>query len=812
MLDLNNFNQAIGSLAGAGGVTLGSATLTTGSDGTSTTFSGTMSGTGGLTKIGNGKLTLTGNNSYQGGTALNAGTLAVGSNSALGTAALTFANGTTLQAATNGLLLANAMTLNGTDTVDTQSNALTLTGAISGTGGLTKTGTGILTLAGANAYTGGTTINAGTLALSGVGTLGATANAVMVLGSTLDLGGTTQTQNGGVALASGLIENGTLSSSGSFGLQAGTVSAALVGTGSLTKTTSGTVILTGINTYTGTTAINAGTLEVDGAITNSSNVTVNAGGTLTGTGLVNPPNTVTIASGATFAPGNVTPGSSMTIAGNLAFQSGAIYLVQINPATASFANVTGTASLAGTVSASFAPGRYLTNTYTILHSAGLGGTTFSGLSTTNQPVGITTSLSYSSTDVFLKVVASLGAPGLNGNQQNVAASINTFFNNGGTLPPNFLTLFGLTGDALANATTQLSGEVTTNAQTGAFKLTDQFLQLMLDPFVDGRSGTGWPGGGAVSSAALGFAPDRPGAGPIDVALAYAKAVKTPSRAVLFEPRWSAWGAGFGGSNLTRGDLIVGSHDVSARDFGFASGLDYHWSPDAVAGFALAGGGTNWGLAQGLGTGRSDAFQAGLYGSARFASAYVAAALAISNHWMSTDRFGFASDHLTASFQGQSFAGRIETGYRFAVLPAIGTTLYGAVQAQNFHTAAYSETDLTGGGFGLNYSSRNATDTRSELGLRFDNLTMIGNLPLSLRARAAWAHDWVSNPALTAMFQALPGAAFVVNGASPPRDSALVSAGMELHLTRNWSLAAKFDGELASRSQTYAGTGALRYAW
>jgi autotransporter-associated beta strand protein/YVTN family beta-propeller protein len=63
-LDLNNFNQSIGSLAGAGSVTLGAATLTSGNDNTSTTFSGTMSGTGGFTKIGIGALTLSGISSY----------------------------------------------------------------------------------------------------------------------------------------------------------------------------------------------------------------------------------------------------------------------------------------------------------------------------------------------------------------------------------------------------------------------------------------------------------------------------------------------------------------------------------------------------------------------------------------------------------------------------------------------------------------------------------------------------------------------------------------------------------------------------
>ena len=92
------------------------------------------------------------------------------------------------------------------------------------------------------------------------------------------------------------------------------------------------------------------------------------------------------------------------------------------------------------------------------------------------------------------------------------------------------------------------------------------------------------------------------------------------------------------------------------------------------------------------------------------------------------------------------------------------------------------------------------------------LTAWGAMPVQLRARLAWAHDWVGNPALSAAFQALPGTGFVVNGAPVPHDSVLASVGAELHLTSQWTLLGKFDGELASRAQTYAGTGTLRYAW
>jgi outer membrane autotransporter protein len=156
--------------------------------------------------------------------------------------------------------------------------------------------------------------------------------------------------------------------------------------------------------------------------------------------------------------------------------------------------------------------------------------------------------------------------------------------------------------------------------------------------------------------------------------------------------------------------------------------------------------------------------------------------------------------------------RLEGGYRYAALPAFAVTPYGAVQFQDFHTPAYSETDVSGGGLGLSYNAMNATDVRTELGARFDDPTVIYNKPLILFGRVAWAHDFVNNPALSAGFEALPGGTFTVNGAPIPQNSALTTLGAQLFLTPQWTLLAKFEGEFAPSSQTYAGTGTLRYTW
>ncbi|MFZ3350038.1 MAG: autotransporter domain-containing protein [Xanthobacteraceae bacterium] len=769
------------------------------------TFAGTITGSGSFVQMGSGTTVLNGANGYGGGTTIAAGTLQVGNSSAVGTGPVML-DGGIFQAGAAGLPFANTFVIDaGTGTIDTQANTLTLSGSISdgigSIGGLTKIGGGTLVLTGTSGYTGATNVNAGTLQAGAASVFAPQSLFNIASGATLDLNGFSQTLGSLAGAGNVTLGSGTLTAGGNNAST--TYSGAISGSGGFNKAGSGTLLLTGTSDYTGVTNIDGGTFEVDGAITSSSSVNVNAGSTLTGVGTVDP-STVTIGSGSNFVPGTAgVPGTSMTIAGNLAFQSGALYLVYLNQATSTFANVTGAAALAGTVQAMFSLGSVAAKQYTILQSAGLNGTTFAGVT---APPNFTGTLSYSADDVFLKVSAALGlGTALNQNQQSAANAINAFFNGGGALPAGFINLFGQTGNGLAATLTRLDGENATGAEHVAFELTNEFLGLMLDPFVYGR------GGAASGGGPLGFAPDRQASFPSDVALAYAGLLKAPPRQ-SFDQRWTVWGASFGGSGTFNGDPAVGSNNVTASTYGFAAGADYHVDANTVLGFAAAGSGTNWSLAQSLGTGRSDAFQAGVYGTRYFGPAYVSAALAFINNWFTTNRIAAAGDQLTASFNGQSFGARVESGYRYAVAPAMGVTPYAAIQAQDFHTPTYNETDLTGGGFGLTYAATTATDTRSELGARFDALTAWGAMPMQLRARLAWAHDWVSNAALDAAFQALPGSSFVVNGAAVPANSALASVGAELHLTPRWTLIGKFDGEFASSAQTYAGSGTLRYQW
>ncbi len=687
--------------------------------------------------------------------------------------------------------------------VDASSVPLGLAGVISGPGGISISTGGSATLSGTNTYTGPTSVSGGYLAVVGPGSIATSRSLSVSAGGMFDISGT----GGGASIRSlAGDQNGLVW----LGSQALTITAAqdafagtIAGSGGLTLT-GGVEALTGTNTYAGATTVNGGVLDVEGTITNSSRVTVGAGGMLTGTGTIDPP-AVTVSSGGILAPGaSGVPGTFMTIAGNLVFQSGALYAVYLNATTSSFANVTGTASLAGTVNANFGAGGSVKKQYVILQSSGIS-STFSGLTTTNLPAGFAASLAYTDDYVFLNLVGALPAQSVN--QQNVANSLSNYFNAGGALPPNFANIFGLTGGALGSALTQLDGENATGAERGAFQIMTQFLGLMLDPFVNGRGA----GSGATAGVAAGFAPEEQANLAPDIALAYASVLtKAPPRQ-RFDQRWTAWGSAYGGSSSGNGDPTMGSSNVTAQSYGFAAGMDYHLSADTRIGFALAGAGLNWGLANGLGSGRSDAFQGGVYGITHWGPAYIAGALAFTNHWFTTDRAPLG-DRLTASFDGQSYGARLEGGYRFGVLPTLGVTPYAALQAQDFRTPNYSETDVNGGGFGLSYAAMNAGDVRSELGTRFETPTLVFGVPVIVRGRIAWAHDFVSNPGLSAVFQTLPGSGFMVGGAPIPHDSVLTSAGAELLLKPGWTLLAKFDDEFANGSQTYAGTGTLRYSW
>ena len=228
-----------------------------------------LTGTGALIKTGTSIATLTGANTFSGGTTISGGTLVV-----------------------NSFGLVGSVTNNATLEFSQDSNG-TFAGTISGTGQLIKSGTGRVGLTGANVYTGGTTINAGTLTVTTSSLPGAVVNnatlqfnqdgrgtfkgVISGTGAVLKTGigaaGLTgvNTYTGGTTVDAGTLVVTTASLPGNVTNNAilqfnqssrGTYLGLISGTGAVVKTGTGAVGLTGANTYTGGTTISEGTLVV----------------------------------------------------------------------------------------------------------------------------------------------------------------------------------------------------------------------------------------------------------------------------------------------------------------------------------------------------------------------------------------------------------------------------------------------------------------------------------------------------------------------------------------------------------------------
>ena len=247
----------------------------------------------------------------------------------------TFALGAYNDTAGTVTLLDGAITGTGTLTTtgsfELQSG--TVSAALAGTGrALHKFGTGTVTLSGNNTYTGATTVDDGVLQLGASNRIAAGSNLV-VNGGQFALG-TYSEGLGTVTLTGGQITSTTGVLTGtSYAVQSGSISAILAGNVALTKSTAGTVQLSGANTYTGATAVNGGILNLTGSLTNST-ITVNSSGTLAGTGTAT--GATTVASGGSLAPGNSGIGRLTT--GTETWNSGGRLALELN-------NTTGTAGL-----------------------------------------------------------------------------------------------------------------------------------------------------------------------------------------------------------------------------------------------------------------------------------------------------------------------------------------------------------------------------------------------------------------------------------------------------------------------------------
>ncbi len=210
---------------------------------------------GTFVKTGAGALAISNSNTFDAVT-ISGGTVSLGASQALGTGSVSLAGGAL---DVNGQSIANAIVLAGGDL----RGSGTISGVLSGLGGFAKDDNGTLTLSATSTYTGGTTVSAGTLVLGHATDTLANGQAVTVSGGVLDLGANSDTV-GALTLSGGSIAGSGTLTAASYSLQSGSASAGLAGSVGVTKSSAGTVTLSGANTYTGTTLVNAGTLSITG--------------------------------------------------------------------------------------------------------------------------------------------------------------------------------------------------------------------------------------------------------------------------------------------------------------------------------------------------------------------------------------------------------------------------------------------------------------------------------------------------------------------------------------------------------------------
>jgi uncharacterized protein with beta-barrel porin domain len=409
-------------------------------------------------------------------------------------------------------------------------------------------------------------------------------------------------------------------------------------------------------------------------------------------------------------------------------------------------------------------------------------------------------------------VASALPSGATTNQKSVGNAIDTALGGGATPNAQLIALLGLTGSGLMAGLDQVSGQGAAQVtQTGA-NASNMFMNAMFDPFATGRTSGG--NGGAMSYASTDDAMAYAGSKRGQVVKA-ANDIVTPSmRDDRFDPRWGVWASGYGGSTTTDGNAAIGSSDVRSSGYGVVAGADYRVSPQIKFGFALGGGGSRFTVSQGLGNGSADMFQAGFFARHDMGAAYLAVGGSYTYQDVTTTRTVTVagSDQLEANFNANTFAGRAEGGYRLGSAVA-SVSPYAAVQVTQINLPGYSESAKTGSNsFALTYGSNDTTITRTELGARMEHSLVSQAALLTLRGRAAWAHNEGNDGAVSASFASLPGSTFTINGAAPAKDLALVSAGADVTLANNVRIGGSFEGEFSSSTRGYGGKGHIHYAW
>ena len=737
--------------------------------------------------------TVTNNNGFIAGIALSAGTVTV-----------TGAGSTW----TNNLALVVGNAGNGTLTIENGGRVTNVNNAT--IGGFTGS-QGIATVTGANS----------TWASGGDMRIGNFANAPGTL--TIANGGTVSVAGAGVFLANAANATGTLNigaATGNAAAAPGALNASLVqfgaGTGTINfnhtaanyaftpqiagngavNVLAGTTAFNTAMTYTGPTTISGGALSVNGSIASSSLLSVN-GGTIGGTGTL-PTTQIT---GGTLAPGNSI--GTITVQGNLALSTASTYLVEVALANADRTNVTGTASVAGTVHVVAAGSLAPNTTHTILNAAGGVTGTFSNLTTSFTSAFLTPTLGYDVNNVFLTLqqTASFASVAQTPNQRATAGGVASL----GAGNSIFDAVMLSSAPQARQAFDALSGEIHPSA-AGVMLDDSRYVR----DAVIGRTRQSF-GGDSGPLAALGAAmPTLAYADPAH-ALAYAgkrPAFKAPPAAAIIPNPYAlaAWAQAIGGFGRADGDGNAAGLRRNAG--GFFSGMDV--TIDRMWRFGAAAGYTHSALNVSARSSSAaiDNYHVAVYGGGQFGAWALRGGGAFTAHQLDVSRFAvfpalinaLKTDHSART--AQVFG---EIGYGFVV---------GRTAAEPFASVAYVNLDTggfteTGGAAALTARGQTLEATFTTLGLRAAMvLAMTDWGTVTARATAGWRHAFGDvTPALSLAF-ASGGSPFTITGVPIAKDSAVIEAGLDFDIRANVRLGLSYSGQLASRAEDHAIKGNL----
>ncbi len=569
-----------------------------------------------------------------------------------------------------------------------------------------------------------------------------------------------------------------------------TFSGDLSGTGALVKTGSGTLVLSGNNNRTGSNILNSGGLVMNGFV---SSVTTMNGGTLSGTGLFGGG---IVVNGGTLAPGNPIGGNSigaMTLTGNFMHNRGGTYQVEVNAAgQGDRVNTSGTATLSGGAvqvlaqSGSYAP----RTTYTIVNATGGLSGTFS--SVTSNYAFLSPSLSYDANNAYLTLSTAFANGGQTPNQQAAGAALDQAVSGASGDTATVIAALTILPATLGSSVLDAIGPQpyadlgTTNLRAGSLFMNAVGQQMAL--------ARGAAGSGTRQS------------------LAQACEVAACDDA----SPWSVWASGLGGLGSVQGDGNASTLTYNVG--GAAAGVDYRIDPRFLVGVGAGyTHGTQW-LNSFYGQGWSDSVSVAAYASFTAAGFYfdALAGYAYTGNQMQRQIMipGLPGRTANGSTGANQFLGQAEAGYRIGIwAPAQASiTPFGRLQVQSVAQNAFSESGANA--LSLNVAQQTTNSLRSTVGADLAAVIALGGeRTLDLGLRLGWLHEYANTVRpITAAFAGAPSATFTVYGATPQRDSAVISFSAATAIASNAQLYLRYDGEVGGGTDNHALALGVRLNW